>query len=150
MFSPFWPSISVGVVKQLQSKPQIAQMLSEITGMELSDFLKTTQGYTLPYLILWKRPELVERVAQACKTDVVSLALSNMAHILALLLTQEADNVEAFTLHLLAHSTVEFKDISLGEIARPDAMSLATELLKAAVDADEGRKTRVCTMPSVR
>ncbi|CUS11697.1 unnamed protein product [Tuber aestivum] len=142
MFSPFWPSISVGVVKQLQSKPQIAQLLSEVVGMELSDFLKTTQGYTVPYLILWKRPELVERVAQACKTDVVSLALSNMAHILALLLTQEADNVEAFTLHLLAHATAEFKDISLGEIARPDAMSLATELLKAAVDADEDRKVR--------
>ncbi|PWW75517.1 hypothetical protein C7212DRAFT_358109 [Tuber magnatum] len=143
MLSPFWPSISVGVVKQLQSKPQIAQLLSEIVGMELSDFLKTTQGYTVPYLILWKRPELVERVAQACKTDVVSLALSNMAHILALLLTQETDNVEAFTLHLLAHATAEFKDISLGEIARPDAMSLAAELLKAAVDADEDRKIRI-------
>ncbi|RPA97874.1 hypothetical protein L873DRAFT_1828879 [Choiromyces venosus 120613-1] len=143
MFLPFWSSISVGVVKQLQSKPQIAQLVSEVAGMELADFLKITQSYTVPYLILWKRPELVERVAQACKINVVSLALANMAQILALLLTQEADNVEVFTLHLLAHATGQFKNISLGEVVRPEAMSLATDLLKAAVDADEGRKTRI-------
>jgi serine/threonine-protein kinase ATR len=143
LFSPFWRSISAGVVKQLQSKPQIAQLLSELLGIDLIDFLKMTQSFTLPYLILWKRVELVERVAQACGMDAASVCHENMPAIMALLLTQDVDNIENFTMSLLEGASAEFKEVSIAELVRPEAISIAAELLKVASDEDDDKKARV-------
>lgn len=143
MVSAFWRSISVGVVKQLQSKPQIAQLLSELIGIDLADLLKVTQKYTIPYLILWKKVELVERIAQACEKDVWSLIYDNMSEILVLLLAQDADSAESTTKALLENVCAGFKNVTLVQLVWPLSISIAAELLKAAGDEDDDRKTRV-------
>ncbi|KAH0602256.1 uncharacterized protein H6S33_009866 [Morchella sextelata] len=140
LLTPYWRSISASVVKQLQSKPQIAGYLSDILGISVDDFLGTTQTYTLPYMILWKRVEIVERVAQACGKSAWFVCHENMTFILALLLAQDVGDIEQTTMALLINASENFKSCSLRELVRPEKITLATELLKAAGDADQENK----------
>lgn len=144
LLSPYWRSISVGVVKQLQSKPQIAQLLSELLLIDVSEYLKITQHYTLPYMVLWKRAEIVEKIAQAVGLKVWDICHNNLAAILALLLAQDGDDVEQATMTLLVNASAEFKNISFTELVRPEAVSIVAELLKASGDEEGDRKAGVC------
>ncbi|KAL7276740.1 serine/threonine-protein kinase M1 [Rhizina undulata] len=147
LLSPFWRNISVGVVQQLQSKPQIAQLLSDLLGIDVPGFLRMTKAYTLPYLILWKRTDLVQRVAQVSAENYSTWAvcLDNMAPILALLLTQDSDDVEKSTMALLEAVNPEFKTVGFAELVRPERILIAAELLKLLGDEmeDEEKKIRV-------
>ncbi|KAH8154219.1 uncharacterized protein LAJ45_01987 [Morchella importuna] len=140
LFTQYWRSISASVVKQLQSKPQIAGYLSDILGITVDDFLGTTQTYTLPYMILWKRVEIVERVAQACGKSAWVVCHENMTFILSVLLAQDVGDIEQTTMALLINASENFKSCSLRELVRPEKITLATELLKAAGDADQENK----------
>jgi serine/threonine-protein kinase ATR len=145
---PFWRSISVGVVKQLLSKPQVAAVLTDFVSMDVKEFLRVTQSYTLPYLVLWKNNDIISRIAQAVSKKGVTVQVlchENMAFILALLFVQDTKNVEATAKGLLASACDEYHKIDLGELVRPDAIPIAAELLKLSADADPALKKRVCS-----
>lgn len=136
----------MGVVTDLQSKPQVAQLLSELLQIEVAELLKTTQHYTLPYMILWKRVEIVEKIAQACGANVAAVCHDNVPFILALLLAQGGDNVEQATMALLVNVSTDFRNCSLTELVRPEGFSIAAELLKAAGEEDDAEKKQtVCS-----
>ncbi|KAF8469032.1 hypothetical protein BDZ91DRAFT_776018 [Kalaharituber pfeilii] len=140
LFTPFWRSISPSVVKQLQSRPQIAQLLSELCGLEVSEFLILTQSYTLPYLILFRKNEIIERITQAIGNTTVKemcVTKSNMTAILAVLLTQDIDNAEMTAINLLQSVSPEFGKVSFADLVRSDPIPLAEELIKMAGDENE-------------
>lgn len=115
--------------------------------IDVAEFLKITQHYTLPYMVLYKRPEIVEKIAQAVGLKVWDICYNNLAAILALLLAQGGNNIEQATMALLVNTSAEFKNCSFTELVRPEAVSIVTELLKASGDQDdEERKAGVCLL----
>lgn len=119
-------------------------MLSELLQIDVPEYLKLTQHYTLPYLVLWRRAEIVEKIAQAVGLKVWDVCHNNLAAILALLLAEEGDNIQQSTMDLLINTSAEFKKCSFTELVRPEAVSIVAELLKASGDADGERRTGVC------
>ncbi|KAI9844262.1 MAG: serine/threonine-protein kinase M1 [Sclerophora amabilis] len=140
LLSPFWRSIATTVIKDLQTRPQTAQGLSDLLGFNVSDLLVLTQSHTLPYLILSKKKEVIKRIAQARNDGSTIWSMcyekANMAAILALLLVQQSTDVEKTTMALLCNASEEFKEFDLVELARSDPTRLACELLKAAGEED--------------
>lgn len=150
LFTPFWPNISVSVAKQLISKPQVAANLVEFVSWNVKDFLKATQCYTLPYMILWKENDIVARIAQAASKTGVPVQVvchENMRYILALLLVQDTKNVEATARALLANVCDYYEKFDMGNLVRPDAIPIAAELCKLSADANPDLKKRVCCYP---
>lgn len=141
---PYWRTIAPTVVKDIQRRPQIAQYLSDLLGMSVSEFLCLTQVYTIPYLVLTKKRDALQKIADACGRTVQSLCMnhSNMAAILACILLQTSNDVESVVMALLKAASPGFNEISCVELISAEPYLTASELLKAASD-DNTRKAQV-------
>ncbi|KAF8246273.1 hypothetical protein K440DRAFT_655242 [Wilcoxina mikolae CBS 423.85] len=150
--TPFWRSISVTAVKQLQSRPQIVQTLIQFVEMKLPEFLQLTQSYTLPYLVLSGKTDIIQKIAKASRPDctVQVVCHDNIASILPVLLVQDVPNVEKHTMHLLEAISPEFASSSLTELVRPDSLTIAAELLKTAGETDIHRALNIVAQLSYR
>ncbi|KAG5518296.1 hypothetical protein PMAC_003092 [Pneumocystis sp. 'macacae'] len=141
LFSPYWSTVSVAVVRQMQSQPQIIQVFSTILGISSSDFFAQTQVYTLPYLIVSKRKDIIEQIASSVQKDVSKLCLDNMPYILAVLLTQDVTCVESATMLLLSLASSDFKKVDLSSLVRSEPILIVVELLQMfSSQIDEKRK----------
>jgi serine/threonine-protein kinase ATR len=146
LLMPFWPSISVTVVKDLQTCPQTIQLLSDLLCMNVSEFLKETQHHTLPYLILLKKKDIILRVAQASGGDSswsICVKDRNLAATLALLFVQPFSDIEGTTMALLREASPMFGKLELEEFAQSLPIPIAAELLKTAGDQVSEKKSRV-------
>ena len=147
LFRPFWRSIAITVVKELPNRPQLAQQLSDLLGITVSEFLVWTQTNTLPYLILMRKHDVLRRIAQAHGNDasVWSICVEpvNMAAILAFLLVQPSIDPERTITTLLEEASADFKERDLADLVRMEPILTAFELLKAAGEDDEARRPKV-------
>jgi serine/threonine-protein kinase ATR len=144
MFSPFWRTIAHTAVKDLQSRPQTAQLLAELLSISVSEFLVNTQAHTLPWLVLDRKTDVIARISQARDDkDPSEAILENMAAIMPHLLVQNVPDIEIFIMQLLRNVSSRFNDIDLVECVRMAAIEIALELLKNAGDEDDSRKSRV-------
>lgn len=150
LFSPLWRTISARVVSNIIAKPQVVTHLCEFVGMEVNEFLKATQSYTLPWMVLWRRGDVIARIAKAASKGGVTVEVlchENMGSILALLFTQDSPDLEKMAKSLLVSACEKYHSVDIGELVRPDAMPIAAELLKLAGDAadrDPEFRKRVC------
>ena len=146
LLAPFWRSISVVVIKDLHTRPQTVQLLSDLLGITVNDFLTTTQAYTLPYLVLAKKHDIITRIAQARGKDSTVKAMCtdslNLPSILATLLLQESLDFEAMSA-ILQQTPDKFGNSSLSELAGMAPILTAFELLKAAGDPENHNTARV-------
>ncbi|KAI9757305.1 MAG: hypothetical protein M4579_003516 [Chaenotheca gracillima] len=146
LFAPFWRNVAITAVQNLQTRPQITQVLSELLGISISEFLVLTQKFTLPYLVLSKKKEVIQRIAQARNdgSTVGSMCYekANMASILALLFVQESTDIESTVMSLLSEASEEFKSLDMIELARSDPILIACELLKVAGEQDPGTRPK--------
>ena len=146
MFSAFWPSIAIEAVKNLLVRPQTTQLMADLLEITVSDFLILTQAYTLPWLVLAKKTDVIQKIQQAREDPEEWMTIteaSNLNPILALLLVQNVPDMEAFIMSLLKSAHPRFKEIDLGDLIRVEPASTALQLLKAAGEADESKKSRV-------
>ncbi|KAI9793452.1 MAG: serine/threonine-protein kinase M1 [Candelina submexicana] len=147
MLKPFWRSIGITVVKDLQSRPQVAQYLSDLLGITIPELLVLTQASTLPYLILMRKKDIIERIALArgSGTTVRSMCFeqTNLAAILAVLLVQPSTDIESATMNLLRDASSDFDSLELKDLLLSSPILTACELLKAAGDADDARRPKV-------
>jgi hypothetical protein len=92
--------------------------------------------------VLSRKTEIIYKVAQASRPDcsVQVICHENIAAILAVMLVQNVDNVEKYTMGVLETISPEFSSSSLEELVRPDALVIAGDLLKSAGDVDESDK----------
>lgn len=95
MFSPFWSSISIKVVGQMISRPQILQRLSELLEIRDSVFLMRTQNFSVPMLVLGQHRDVLELMSQKMGVRVWEMLKENMPHVLAVLFTQEKRRTES-------------------------------------------------------
>ncbi|XMA19178.1 hypothetical protein WAI453_011969 [Rhynchosporium graminicola] len=146
LFSAFWSSIATFAVGELLTKPQTTQLMADLLGMSVAEFLLLTQSYTLPFLILNGRVDVINRISEA-RNDPDNWAIcvdpSNIAPILALLLVQDAPNLDTFVMGLLRRVSSEFKTQELADLLQIEPMYQALYLLKAAGEADESKKSRI-------
>jgi serine/threonine-protein kinase ATR len=146
LFGPFWPSLAFSVVKDLVSRPQTARLVADLMHMSVSELLLRLQKHALPWLVLTKKREVVQKVAEArgeSETWETCMDAANLPPILALLLVQDAPDIADHTMSLLAHITPRFDGIELVELLRTDPLPIALELFKASSGANEARKTKV-------
>jgi len=147
LLRPYWRIIGITVVKDLQRRPQRAQQLSDLLGLSVNQLLVLTQAETLPYLVLWKRQDILQRIAGARGPDATIWSMCmqprNFTAIISLLLVQQPANFEATVRETLGQFNREYKHEEIVEILKNDPISLACEVLKAAGDEEGTGKARV-------
>ncbi|KAI9721086.1 MAG: hypothetical protein M1812_002567 [Candelaria pacifica] len=147
MLKPFWRSIGITVVKDLHSRPQVAQYLSDFLGITISELLVLTQTSTLPYLILMRKKDIIERIALArgSGTTIRSMCIepNNLAAILAVLVVQPSTDIESATMKLFRDASPDFASLELKDLLLSSPILTACELLKAAGDADDTRRPKI-------
>ena len=147
IFEPHWRTVAVTVVKDVHTRPQIAQQICDLLGFKVEDLLKTTQVYTVPYLILMKKRDVLQRIADACEAEKSIFKLctepANMAAIFAYLLRQASGDVEHTVLSLLQEASKQFRHHDFGEMLKSVPIPVAAELLKVLSQEDQGKNSRV-------
>lgn len=149
LLSPFWRSVAVTIVKDLQVRPQKAQYLADLLGMSVNQFLLHTQSETLPFLVLTKKKEILQRIAKARNTNVQDMCVQprrHLAFIVALLLRQDTPNAEKYVMDLLCHASSGFSESDFSTLVMLEPVVIACELLKCASDEDKEGKRKV-TVP---
>ncbi len=135
------------MVKDMVSRPQTTMVVAELLSTSVPELVLRLQRYALPWLVLTKRKEVVQKIAefraekeawQPCVDN------ANLGSILALLLAQDVvpAEIESFTMTLLRHISSHFNGLSLVDLVRAEMLQTTLELLKAAGDADS-RRSRV-------
>lgn len=120
--------------------------MSDLLDVSVRDFLIMTQSFTLPYLVLLGKVDVIERIKQASRPEedyVICLDPQNLLPILGLLMIQSVPDHEKYILKLLTATSSRFKEFDIIDLMRTEPATLITHLLKAAGDADDQKKGRV-------
>ncbi|THY55817.1 hypothetical protein D6C98_04012 [Aureobasidium pullulans] len=147
LLKPFYRSIAVAVVQDLTTKPQKAQQLAEFLGMSVSHFLLLTQRDTVPFLVLTRKKDILQRIASArsAETNIQDMCLqppANLAAVISTLLFQPSSDVEGNATRCLAEVAPGFQSSDLGSLVRSNPVLIACEMLKAAGDEDESNASK--------
>ncbi|KAJ5180764.1 hypothetical protein N7492_003974 [Penicillium capsulatum] len=146
LFRPYWRTLSVAVVKNLQSRPYMAEQLCELLGMKVDAFLRLTEIHVLPYLVLTRKRDIICRIGASRQENETPFDVcsekNNLAAILAFLLAQESSNPEAMIMSLLAEIDPAFRGRTLAELVRIEPILIACDLLKSLGDAGDQNKER--------
>lgn len=148
LLAPYWGTIALTVVQDLNSRPQKAQQLCELLGTNVSGFLVRTQEYTIPSLILTKKKEILQRLAHARgnNSTIKDICLQppiNMSATLALLLQQPSPDPEAFAMECLALADPDFISTDIPSLVKLDPPQVACEMLQNSGGATGNRKSRI-------
>ena len=147
MFSPYWSIISVRVVEQMRSRPQILQRLAELLDLRDSMFLMRTQNFTVPLLVLAQQRDTIELLSHKIGVRVWQMLNENMAFILAALLTgdtnrRSADSRTEFLVELMAAHNPKVT-IDTRNLIMACRTPLTIELLKMLGDEGTWKRERV-------
>ncbi|PPJ56780.1 hypothetical protein CBER1_05957 [Cercospora berteroae] len=147
LFQPFWRSIAVAVVQELHSRPQKAQQLCDLLSMDINGFLVMTQRETLPFLVLTKKKDLLQRIANArgngtTVEDVCMQPRTNLAAILALLLSQSSHEAEELAFSCLTEVAPDLRKTDMSSLVKVDPVLIACEMLKLSGEQTPDRKSR--------
>ncbi|KAG9191621.1 serine/threonine-protein kinase ATR [Alternaria panax] len=146
LLSPYWKVIGFSVIKDIINQPQKAQQLADLTEQSVRQLLVQTQADTLPHLVLSKRRDIIEKIAQARKASVIDVLTHprvNLAKTLALLLSQPVAEVEQTAMETLAAVEPAIRDGSNNKLeswVALDITGIAIEILKLAADQELVRK----------
>ena len=145
LFAPYWRTIAVAVVQDLHRRPQIAHQISDMLATSVADFLTLTQVHTVPFCVLTKRKDVLQRIADACGQSIMALCRehNNLAAILSCILLRGSHNVESLVMTLLNAVSPEFSNVDCAELLKSEPQATASELLRVAGGNDEIRKSRV-------
>ncbi|KAJ4298728.1 serine/threonine-protein kinase M1 [Collariella sp. IMI 366227] len=146
LLQPFWASLAFSIVKDLISKPHMARLVADLLQLSVRDLLLMLQKHALPWLVLTKKREVIQKIAEARGEGEIwqpCLDPANFPPILALLLVQEAPDIATHTMSLLGHVSTHMEGFELVDLLRADPLTISLELFKAGGEAGEMRRTRV-------
>lgn len=114
-------------------------------SVTVSELLRLTQTYTLPYFVLTKQRDILQRIANACNRSIKELCLEpvNMSAILAYILLRSPSEAEVTIMTALRVASAEFNNVDCAELVKAEPVLIALELLKAAGDTDDATKSKV-------
>jgi serine/threonine-protein kinase ATR len=145
---PFWRTLSVIVAKNLQSRPYMAEQLCDLLGMRVDDFLRLTEVFVLPHLVLSRKRDVIARIGGTYKEvktpfDICS-EKDNLAAILAFLLCQPSSEPQKMIMSTLSAVDSAFDGRTLAELVRIEPILIACDLLKGLGDMGKDNGARVC------
>ena len=145
LFAPYWRTIAVTVVQDIHRRPQVAQQISDLLAMSVSDFLSMTQVHTVPFLVLTKKQDVLQRIADACGQSIMVLCRehNNLAAILSCVLLRTSKDAESLVMALLNAVSPEFGNVDCAELLKSEPQSTASELLRAAGENDGMKESKV-------
>lgn len=145
LFSPYWRTIAPAVVNYLLKRPQVVQQLADILAVTVAEFLVFTQTYTLPYLVLTKKRDVLQKIAGSANRSLKHLCMdhTNLAAILACILMQDAEDIEGIIMASFSNISPEFRKIHYTDLLKAEQPLTAAELLKAATDDDDSIQQKV-------
>ena len=145
LFAPYWRTIAVTVVQDIHCRPQVAQQISDLLAMSVSEFLSMTQIHTVPFFVLTKKQDILQRIADACGQSIMVLCRehNNLAAILSCVLLRTSSDVESLVMALLNAVSPEFGNVDFPDLLKSEPQSTASELLKAAGENDEVVRAKV-------
>jgi serine/threonine-protein kinase ATR len=147
LFEPFWRTIAISVIKDLQSRPQMAQKLCDILNIPITELLRLTQRYTIPYLVLMRKKDVLKRVAEAnghsCSVASLCLRPEHLGRILAYLLLQKCQDPATMINSVIASISPDLSDFNLEDCVKGLATTISIELLIFAAEAGEAKASMV-------
>lgn len=146
LFEPFWKNLAYMATKDIVQRPQRSRAIAELLQISVNELLLLIQSHALPWLVLDKRKDVIQKIAEARQETEIWRPLMdshNTASVLSLLLLQESENIEDFVKSSLDEISPHFHALSLADIVQSEPVLTAIELLKAAAGADESRKRQV-------
>jgi serine/threonine-protein kinase ATR len=147
LFDPYWRSLAYLATKDMLQRPQRSRAFAELLQISVNELLVLIQTHALPWLVLDRRKEIIQRIAEARGESDVWRPLmdsSNLAAVLALLLAQESPNNTAnFAKSRLEEISPHFQSEDMLSLLQSEPVLISMELLKAAGDSDATRKTAV-------
>ena len=145
LFAPYWSTVAVTVVQDLQRRPQIAQQLSDLLAVSVAEFLSMTQVYTVPFFVLTKKKDILQRIADASGQSIMVLCRehNNLAAILSCILLRTSSDAEGLVMNLLNAVSPEFGNVDCAELLKSEPQATASELLRAAGESDELKRAKV-------
>ncbi|KAL2807609.1 hypothetical protein BJX63DRAFT_436875 [Aspergillus granulosus] len=143
---PFWRTLSVIVAKNLQSRPYMAEQLCDLLGMRVDDFLRLTEVFVLPHLVLSRKRDVIARIGATYKEvktpfDICS-GKDNLAAILAFLLCQPSSEPQKMIMSTLSAIDSAFDGRTLAELVRIEPILIACDLLKGLGDMGKDNGAR--------
>ncbi|KAE8374326.1 protein kinase [Aspergillus bertholletiae] len=146
LFRPFWRTLSVTIMKNFQSRPYMAEHLCDLLGMKVDDFLRLTEVYVLPHLVLTRKRDIIARIGATYKDaktpfDICS-EKNNLAAILAFLLSQTSSNPQDMAMSALSEVDTAFEGRTLAELVRIEPILIACHLFKGLGDSGDEKKAR--------
>ncbi|KAH8885781.1 hypothetical protein GQ53DRAFT_797114 [Thozetella sp. PMI_491] len=145
LFEPFWNNLALAAVKDLVSRPQTTRTIAELLQVNVSHLLKRLQHHALPYLVLNKKRDVIQKITEARgeeHTFQPCLDLRNLPGILALLISRESHDVERDAMKLLHEISPHFDKFTFADLLKMEPIGTSVELLKAGGEADGPRKAR--------
>ncbi|KAE8348829.1 protein kinase [Aspergillus coremiiformis] len=146
LFRPFWRTISVTIVKNFQSRPYMAEHICDLLGMKVDDFLRLTEVYVLPHLVLTRKRDIIARVGATYKDTKTPFDIcsekNNLAAILAFLLSQASLHPEDMAMSALSEIDPGFEGRTLAELVRIEPILIACHLFKGLGDSADERRVR--------
>lgn len=146
LFEPYWKSLAYMATKDIVQRPQRSRAIAELLQISVNELLLLIQSHALPWLVLDKRKDVIQKIAEARQETEIWRPLmdsQNTASVLSLLMLQESENIEEFVKASLDEISPHFHALSLADIVQSEPMLTTIELLKAAADADAPRKRQV-------
>ncbi|KAJ0162818.1 Protein kinase rad3 [Colletotrichum tanaceti] len=146
LFEPFWRNLAYFAVKDMVSRPQMTRAIADLLQISVTDFLLLVQTHAMPWLVLMKKKDVIQKIAEARGEKdvwVPILDTVNAGPILALLLVQDVQNVEQFVMSRLIEVASHLESFGLVELMQAEVVTIALELLKAVGEADVTRKPRI-------
>ena len=136
LFAPYWRTVAVTVLQDIHRRPQVIQQVADLLAMNVSDFLVMTQVHTVPYFVLTKKQDVLQRIAEASSLSVMALCRehNNLAATLATLMIQTSTETETLVMTILYAASPEFNNVNCLELLRSEPQATAAELLKLGVD----------------
>ena len=152
LLEPYWRTIAVTVVKDLNKRPQMCQSLCDLLGTDVPGFLRLTQFHTIPYLILTRNKTALQRIAEANEAGLsitrICLEPIQIANILSYLLAQQLPDPTTTIPSLFSEVSPDFSETTLPDLLRLEPSRIASELLKGA--GDQGDSSRSCARQALK
>lgn len=144
MFAPYWRNIAPTAIKDLQNRPQTTQLMADLLSMSVAQLLIKSQSYTVPWLILTKKHDVILRISQARQDEAPWMTcMDNLAPTLALLLIQNVPDIESLVMDLMRLASSYFNNLHLTDLLKIGPIDTALELLKNAGEEDVSKRPRV-------
>ena len=146
LFEPFWPNLAYMATRDMVQRPQMSRTIAELLQVSVNELLLLIQTHALPWLVLDKQKDVIQKIAEARQEAEIWLPLidpANLAATLALLLIQDTEDIAAFAKSRLDELSAHFETETLVSLLQVEPVLTVMELLKAAGDSDESKKAPV-------